>query len=98
MNEKIIIPIVGMRFSAVFKGLTKDEATKKSEMLLEGISKGERVVLMAENDNPVDPQAVISYMKGDFYGRVKAAMKNIVRMLMKDDQVEARYLCGSHVT
>ena len=48
-----------MRFSKVFKGLTKDEATKKSEELLEGISKGERVVLMAENDNPHDPQAVI---------------------------------------
>ena len=98
MSEKIIIPIVGMRFSKVFKGLTKDEATKKSEDLLEGISKGERVVLMAENDNPHDPLAVISYMKGDFYGWVKAALKNIVRLLMKDDQVEATYVCGSHVT
>ena len=98
MSEKIIIPIVGMRFSKVFKGLTKDEATKKSEELLEGISKGERVVLMAENDNPHDPLAVISYMKGDFYGWVKAAQKNIVRLLMKDDQVEATYVCGSHVT
>ena len=98
MNEKIIIPIVGMRFSKVFKGLTKDEATKKSEDLLEGISKGERVVLMAENDNPHDPQAVISYMKGDFYGWVKAALKNIVRLLMKDEQVVASYVCGSHVT
>ena len=39
MSEKIIIPIVGMRFSKVFKDLTKDEATKKSEELLEGISK-----------------------------------------------------------
>ena len=65
---------------------------------LEGISKGERVVLMAENDNPVDPQAVISYMKGDFYGWVKAALKNIVRLLMKDEQVVASYVCGSHVT
>ena len=98
MSEKIIIPIVGMRFSKVFKGLTKDEATKKSEELLKGISKGERVVLMAENDNPVDPQAVISYMKGDFYGWVKAAQKNIVRLLIKDDQVVASYVCGSHVT
>ena len=98
MSEKIIIPIVGMRFSKVFKGLTKDEATKKSEDLLEGISKGERVVLMSENDNPVDPQAVISYMKGDFYGWVKAAQKNIVRLLMKDEQVVASYVCGSHVT
>lgn len=98
MSEKIIIPIVGMRFSKVFKGLTKDEATKKSEDLLEGISKGERVVLMAENDNEHDPQAVISYMKGDFYGWVKAAQKNIVRLLMKDEQVEASYVCGSHVT
>ena len=98
MNEKIIIPIVGMRFSKVFKGLTKDEATKKSEELLEGISKGERVVLMAENDNPHDPLAVISYMKGDFYGWVKAAQKNIVRLLMKDEQVVASYVCGSHVT
>ena len=98
MSEKIIIPIVGMRFSKVFKGLTKDEATKKSEELLEGISKGERVVLMAENDNEHDPQAVISYMKGDFYGWVKAAQKNIVRLMMKDDQVEATYVCGSHVT
>lgn len=98
MSEKIIIPIVGMRFSKVFKGLTKDEATKKSEDLLEGISKGERVVLMAENDNPHDPLAVISYMKGDFYGWVKAAQKNIVRLLMKDDQVVASYVCGSHVT
>ena len=87
-----------MRYSAVFKGLTKDEATEKSERLLEGVSKGERVVLMAENDNQHDALAVISYMKGNFYGRVKAAMKNIVRMLMKDEQVEARYLCGSHVT
>ena len=98
MSEKIIIPIVGMRFSKVFKGLTKDEATNKSEDLLEGISKGERVVLMAENDNPHDPQAVISYMKGDFYGWVKAAQKNIVRLLMKDEQVVASYVCGSHVT
>ena len=98
MSEKIIIPIVGMRFSKVFKGLTKDEATKKSEELLEGISKGERVVLMAENDNPHDPLAVISYMKGDFYGWVKAALKNIVRLLMKDEQVVASYVCGSHVT
>lgn len=98
MSEKIIIPIVGMRFSKVFKGLTKDEATKKSEDLLEGISKGERVVLMAENDNPHDPLAVISYMKGDFYGWVKAAQKNIVRLLMKDDQAVASYVCGSHVT
>ena len=98
MSEKIIIPIVGMRFSKVFKGLTKDEATKKSEELLEGISKGERVVLMAENDNEHDPQAVISYMKGDFYGWVKAAQKNIVRLLMKDEQVVASYVCGSHVT
>ena len=98
MSEKIIIPIVGMRFSKVFKGLAKDEATKKSEDLLEGISKGERVVLMAENDNEHDPQAVISYMKGDFYGWVKAAQKNIVRLLMKDEQVEASYVCGSHVT
>ena len=98
MSEKIIIPIVGMRFSKVFKGLTKDEATKKSEELLEGISKGERVVLMAENDNPHDPLAVISYMKGDFYGWVKAAQKNIVRLLMKDEQVVASYVCGSHVT
>ena len=98
MSEKIIIPIVGMRFSKVFKGLTKDEATKKSEDLLEGISKGERVVLMAENDNEHDPQAVISYMKGDFYGWVKAAQKNIVRLLMKDEQVVASYVCGSHVT
>ena len=98
MSERIIIPIVGMRYSAVFKGLTKDEATEKSERLLEGVAKGERVVLMAENDNQHDALAVISYMKGNFYGRVKAAMKNIVRMLMKDDQVEARYLCGSHVT
>ena len=98
MSEKIIIPIVGMRFSKVFKGLTKDEATKKSEELLEGISKGERVVLMAENDNEHDPQAVISYMKGDFYGWVKAAQKNIVRLLIKDDQVVASYVCGSHVT
>ena len=98
MSEKIIIPIVGMRFSKVFKGLTKDEATKKSEDLLEGISKGERVVLMAENDNPHDPLAVISYMKGDFYGWVKAAQKNIVRLLMKDEQVVASYVCGSHVT
>ena len=87
-----------MRFSKVFKGLTKDEATKKSEDLLEGISKGERVVLMAENDNEHDPQAVISYMKGDFYGWVKAAQKNIVRLLMKDEQVVASYVCGSHVT
>lgn len=87
-----------MRFSKVFKGLTKDEATKKSEELLEGISKGERVVLMAENDNPHDPLAVISYMKGDFYGWVKAAQKNIVRLLMKDEQVVASYVCGSHVT
>lgn len=87
-----------MRYSAVFKGLTKDEATEKSERLLEGVAKGERVVLMAENDNQHDALAVISYMKGNFYGRVKAAMKNIVRMLMKDEQVEARYLCGSHVT
>lgn len=87
-----------MRYSKVFKGMTKDEATKKSERLLEGISKGERVVLMAENDNPVDPQAVISYMKGDFYGWVKAALKNIVRLLMKDEQVVASYVCGSHVT
>ena len=98
MSERIIIPIVGMRFSAVFKGLTKDEATKESERLLEGISKGERVVLMAENDNEKDKQAVISYMRGDCYGWVKAAVKNIVRLLMKDDQVEARYLCGRHVT
>ena len=98
MSEKIIIPIVGMRYSAVFKGLTKEEATKESERLLEGVAKGERVVLMAENDNQHDALAVISYMKGNFYGRVKAAMKNIVRMLMKDEQVEARYLCGSHVT
>ena len=98
MSERIIIPIVGMRYSAVFKGLTKDEATEKSERLLEGISKGERVVLMAENDNEKDKQAVISYMRGDCYGWVKAALKNIVRLLMKDDQVEARYLCGSHVT
>ena len=98
MSERIIIPIVGMRYSAVFKGLTKEEATKESERLLEGVAKGERVVLMAENDNQHDALAVISYMKGNFYGRVKAAMKNIVRMLMKDDQVEARYLCGSHVT
>ena len=90
MSERIIIPIVGMRYSAVFKGLTKDEATEKSERLLEGVSKGERVVLMAENDNQHDALAVISYMKGNFYGRVKAAMKNIVRMLMKDEQVEAR--------
>ena len=66
--------------------------------LLEGISKGERVVLMAENDNEHDPQAVISYMKGDFYGWVKAAQKNIVRLLMKDEQVVASYVCGSHVT
>lgn len=87
-----------MRYSAVFKGLTKEEATEKSERLLEGVAKGERVVLMAENDNQHDALAVISYMKGNFYGRVKAAMKNIVRMLMKDEQVEARYLCGSHVT
>lgn len=87
-----------MRFSKVFKDLTKDEATKKSEELLEGISKGERVVLMAENDNPHDPLAVISYMKGDFYGWVKAAQKNIVRLLMKDEQVVASYVCGSHVT
>ena len=98
MSEKIIIPIVGMRFSKVFKGLTKDEATKKSEELLEGISTGERVVLMAEHDNPHAPQAVISYMKGDFYGWVKAAQKNIVRLLMKDEQVVASYVCGSHVT
>ena len=98
MSEIIIVPIVGMRFSKVFKGLTKDEATKKSEDLLEGISKGERVVLMAENDNEHDPQAVISYMKGDFYGWVKAAQKNIVRLLMKDEQVVASYVCGSHVT
>ena len=98
MSERIIIPIVGMRYSAVFKGLTKDEATEKSERLLEGISKGERVVLMAENDNQHDALAVISYMKGNFYGRVKAAMKNIVRMLMKDEQVEAKYVCGGHVT
>ena len=98
MSEKIIIPIVGMRYSKVFKGLTKDEATEASQAHLEGISKGERVVLMAENDNPVDPQAVISYMKGDFYGWVKAALKNIVRLLMKDEQVVASYLCGSHVT
>ena len=98
MNEKIIIPIVGMRYSKVFKGMTKDEATEASQAHLEGISKGERVVLMAENDNPVDPQAVISYMKGDFYGWVKAALKNIVRLLMKDEQVVASYVCGSHVT
>ena len=93
MNEKIIIPIVGMRYSKVFKGMTKDEATEASQAHLEGISKGERVVLMAENDNPVDPQAVISYMKGDFYGWVKAALKNIVRLLMKDEQVVASYVC-----
>ena len=98
MNEKIIIPIVGMRYSKVFKGMTKDEATEASQAHLEGISKGERVVLMSENDNPVDPQAVISYMKGDFYGWVKAALKNIVRLLMKDEQVVASYVCGSHVT
>ena len=98
MNEKIIIPIVGMRYSKVFKGMTKDEATEASQAHLEGISKGERVVLMAENDNEKDKQAVISYMRGDCYGWVKAAVKNIVRLLMKDDQVEARYLCGSHVT
>ena len=98
MNEKIIIPIVGMRYSKVFKGMTKDEATEASQAHLEGISKGERVVLTTENDNPVDPQAVISYMKGDFYGWVKAALKNIVRLLMKDEQVVASYVCGSHVT
>ena len=98
MNEKIIIPIVGMRYSKVFKGMTKDEATEASQAHLEGISKGERVVLMAENDNPHDPLAVISYMKGDFYGWVKAGQKNIVRLLMKDDQVVASYVCGSHVT
>ena len=98
MNEKIIIPIVGMRYSKVFKGMTKDEATEASQAHLAGISKGERVVLRAENDNPVDPQAVISYMKGDFYGWVKAAQKNIVRLLMKDEQVVASYVCGSHVT
>ena len=98
MNEKILIPIVGMRYSKVFKGMTKDEATEASQAHLEGISKGERVVLMSENDNPVDPQAVISYMKGDFYGWVKAALKNIVRLLMKDEQVVASYVCGSHVT
>ena len=98
MNEKIIIPIVGMRYSKVFKGMPKDEATEASQAHLEGISKGERVVLMSENDNPVDPQAVISYMKGDFYGWVKAALKNIVRLLMKDEQVVASYVCGSHVT
>ena len=98
MSEKIIIPIVGMRYSKVFKGMSKDEATEASQAHLEGISKGERVVLMSENDNPVDPQAVISYMKGDFYGWVKAALKNIVRLLMKDEQVVASYVCGSHVT
>ncbi|MGM9698723.1 MAG: hypothetical protein ACI3Y0_08770 [Prevotella sp.] len=98
MSEKIIIPIVGMRHSAVFKDLTHDQANDASGRLLEGISKGERVLLMAEDDNPVDPHAVISYMRGDFYGWVKAALKNIVRMLMKDNQVEARYVCGSHVT
>ena len=87
-----------MRYSKVFKGMTKDEATEASQAHLEGISKGERVVLMSENDNPVDPQAVISYMKGDFYGWVKAALKNIVRLLMKDEQVVASYVCGSHVT
>ena len=98
MNEKIIIPIVGMRYSKVFKGMTKDEATEASQAHLEGISKGERVVLMAENDNQHDALAVISYMKGDFYGWVKAALKNIVRLLMKDEQVVASYVCGSHVT
>ncbi|MGN0281448.1 MAG: hypothetical protein ACI4B3_03990 [Prevotella sp.] len=99
MSITTLITIAGIRHSKKIVGETKEERDEASRRFLEGIPKGERVMLIADPSNPKDANAVAAQVEDGTYGWVGRGCLPIVRPLLKNNKLATKFFCfDNHVT
>ena len=99
MSITTLITIAGIRHSSNIEGKTKAERDEASRRFLEGITKGERVMLIEEIGNLKDANAVAAHVKHGIYGRVGRGCLPIVRPLLVNNKLDTKFFCfDGHVT
>lgn len=64
-----VYTVTGVRYH-MGDNLSDDERTAAAERFLAGLKRGQRVVLMAEPDNPYDPKAIAAYINYEPIGYI----------------------------
>lgn len=76
--------ITGIRFQ-MGDHLTLDERTEAAKQFVAGLEKGQQVMLMAEPENPIDPNAIAAYIDYERIGYIDKDETSEVHPLLDDN-------------
>lgn len=94
------ITITGIRYTICPANMSKEDMDTYTENYLSKIPKGEKIILKAQPDNPVDPYAIAAYIHySQRIGYVNAGELDDVRPLLdKNELLECSVVRWDHVT